>query len=177
MIYSRDSILYYFDPNHASLIYDIVLSRTGVRQGDSLGPLLFNLAISTPLRNIGEPCKDSSAIQAFFDDGRYLITMSFVPTVIPVATEDLEKVCLMIESIKSSCTVPTDTALELNEVIRSKIIVVSGTSTHLAMDFSMTDGPPTSYYNENYVNSWLQDTVEAHQLLWDKIVYFATSEF
>jgi hypothetical protein len=31
------------------------------------------LAISTPLRNIGERCRDSAAIQAFSDDGKYLI--------------------------------------------------------------------------------------------------------
>jgi hypothetical protein len=66
MIYSRDSTVYYFDPNDASLLHGTVQSRTGVRQGDPLGPLLFNLAIRTPLRNIGERCKDSAAIQAFF---------------------------------------------------------------------------------------------------------------
>jgi hypothetical protein len=66
MIYSGDSTVYYFDPNDASLLHGTVQSRTGVRQGGPLGPLLFNLAISTPLRNIGERCKDSAAIQAFF---------------------------------------------------------------------------------------------------------------
>jgi hypothetical protein len=69
--------------------------------------------------------------------------------------------------------VPPDTALELVEVIRAMIPVVTGTSNlgaPLAMDFSMADGPPTSH-NENYVHSWLQDTVEAHQLLLDKIVF------
>ena len=48
MIYSRDSTVYYFDPNDASLLHGTVQSRTGVRRGDPLGPLLFNLAISTP---------------------------------------------------------------------------------------------------------------------------------
>jgi hypothetical protein len=38
------------------------------------------------------------------------------------------------------------------------------------------DGPPPSH-NENYVHSWLQDTAEAHQLLLDKIVCFAMSDF
>jgi hypothetical protein len=33
------------------------------------------------------------------------------------------------------------------------------------------------YRNENYVHSWLLDTVEAHQLLLDKIVCFAMSDF
>jgi hypothetical protein len=32
-------------------------------------------------------------------------------------------------------------------------------------------------HNENYVHSWLKDTVEAHQLLLDKIVCFAMSDF
>jgi hypothetical protein len=45
-----------------------------------------------------------------------------------------------------------------------------------ATDFSMTDGPPASH-NENCVYSWLQYTVEAHQLLLDKIVCFPTSDF
>jgi hypothetical protein len=81
--------MYYFDPNDASLMHGTVQSRTGVRQGDPLGPLLFNLAISTPLRNIGERCKDSAAIQAFSDDGKYLIKTPFVPTLITVATEEL----------------------------------------------------------------------------------------
>jgi hypothetical protein len=40
----------------------------------------------------------------------------------------------------------------------------------------MADGPPASH-NENYVHSWLQDIVEAHQLLLDKIVCFAMSDF
>jgi hypothetical protein len=44
------------------------------------------------------------------------------------------------------------------------------------MDFSMTDGPPASH-NENYVHSWLQDTVKAHQFLLDTIVCFAKSDF
>jgi hypothetical protein len=46
----------------------------------------------------------------------------------------------------------------------------------LAMNFSMAHGPPTSH-KENYIHSWLQDTVEAHQLLLDKIVCFAMSNF
>jgi hypothetical protein len=44
------------------------------------------------------------------------------------------------------------------------------------MDLSMADAPPSSH-NENYVHSWLQDNVEAHQLLLDKIVCFAMSKF
>jgi hypothetical protein len=78
MIYSRHSTVYYFDPDDASLLHGTVQSRTGVRQGDPLGPLLFNLAIITPLRKFGERCKDSTAIQAFFNDGKYLIKTPFV---------------------------------------------------------------------------------------------------
>jgi hypothetical protein len=48
MIYSRDSTVYYFDSNDASLLYGTGQSRMGVRQGDPLGPLLFNLALSLP---------------------------------------------------------------------------------------------------------------------------------
>jgi hypothetical protein len=114
MIYSRDSTVLYFDPNNASLLHGTVRSRTGVRQGDN--PLLFNLAISTPLRNIGERCKDSAAIQAFSDEGKYLIKTPFVPTVITVATEELGKVCSNVQHIKSSSMVPPDTALELVEI-------------------------------------------------------------
>jgi hypothetical protein len=75
--------------------------------------------------------------------------------------------------------VPPDTAPELVEVIRAMVSVVTCTSNlgaPLAMDFSMADGPPSSH-NENYVHSWLQDTVEAHQLLLDKIVCSAVSDF
>jgi hypothetical protein len=179
MIYSRDSTVNYVDPNDASLLHGTVQSRTGVQQGDPLGPLLFNLAISTPLRSIGERCKDSAAIQAFFDDGKYLIKTRFVPTVITVATEKLGKVCSNVQPIKSSCMVPQDMALELVEVIRAMVPVVTGASileASLAIDFSMAYGPPT-YHNENYVHSWLQDTVEAHQLLLGKIVCFAMSDF
>jgi hypothetical protein len=74
---------------------------------------------------------------------------------------------------------PPDTALELVEVIRAKVSVVKGPSNlgaALAMDFSMADGPPASH-NEIYVHYWLQDTVEAHQILLDKIVCFAMSDF
>jgi hypothetical protein len=75
--------------------------------------------------------------------------------------------------------VPPDTTSKLVEVIRATVPVVTGTSNlgaPLAMDFSMADGPPASH-NENYVHSWLQDSVEAHQLLLDKIVCFAMSDF
>jgi hypothetical protein len=59
------------------------------------------------------------------------------------------------------------------------IPVVTGTSNlgaSLAMDFSMADGPASSH-NGNYVHSWLQVTVEVHQMLLDKIVCFAMSDF
>jgi hypothetical protein len=72
-----------------------------------------------------------------------------------------------------------DTTPELVEVIRAKVPGVTGTSTigaPLAMDFSMANGPPTSR-KYNSVHSWLQDTVEVHQLLLDNIVCFATSDF
>jgi hypothetical protein len=75
--------------------------------------------------------------------------------------------------------VPPDTAPDIVEVIRAMVPVVTGTSilgAPLAMDFSMADGPPTSH-NENYVHSWLQDTVEAHQLMLDNMVCFAMSDF
>jgi hypothetical protein len=88
MIYRRDSTVYYFDPNDASLLHGTVESRRDIRQRDPLGPLLSNLAINTPLRNIGKNCKNSPAIQAFSDDGKYLIKTPFVLTVITVATEE-----------------------------------------------------------------------------------------
>jgi hypothetical protein len=44
------------------------------------------------------------------------------------------------------------------------------------MDFSMMDGHPASH-NDNYAFSLLLDTVEVHQLLLDKIVCVATSDF
>jgi hypothetical protein len=43
------------------------------------------------------------------------------------------------------------------------------------MDFMMAYGPPASH-NQNYVHSWLRDTVEAHQLLMDKIVCVAMTD-
>jgi hypothetical protein len=58
---------------------------------------------------------------------------------------------------------PHDTARELVEPIRTVVPVVTGTSTlgaPLPMDLSMMDGHPASH-NENYVHSWLQDTVDA----------------
>jgi hypothetical protein len=48
MIYSRDSTVYHFGPNDALILHGTVQSRTGVRQGDPLGSLLFNLANITP---------------------------------------------------------------------------------------------------------------------------------
>jgi hypothetical protein len=124
MIYSRDSTVYYFDPNDASLVHGTVHFHTGVRQGDPLGPPLFNVAISTPLRNIGERCKDSAAIETFSEDGKYLIKTPFVSTVITVATEKLGKVCSNVQPIKSSCMAPSDTTLELVEVTRAEMVLV-----------------------------------------------------
>jgi hypothetical protein len=75
--------------------------------------------------------------------------------------------------------VPLDTAPKLAEVIRAMVPVVNGTSNlgaPLAMDFSMAYGPPASQ-NDNYIHSWLQNTVEAHQLLLDKILCFPMSDF
>jgi hypothetical protein len=115
----------------------------------------------------------------FFDDGKYLIKTPFVSTVLAVATEELGKVCSSVQPIKSSCMAPPDTGPGLVEVIRAMAPVVTGTNAlgaPLAMAFSITDGPPASH-NENYVHSWLQDAMEAHQLLLDKIVCFATSGF
>jgi hypothetical protein len=115
MTYSRDSTVYYFDPKDASLLHGTVQFRTGVRQGDPRGPLLFKLAIITPPPEIGERGKDSSAIQAFiiYDDGKYLIKTPFVPNVITVTTEELGKVCSRVQPIKSSCMVPPDKPLNL----------------------------------------------------------------
>jgi hypothetical protein len=69
--------------------------------------------------------------------------------------------------------IPPDTTHGLVEVIRGMMVpVVTGTSPStlgapLSMDFSMTDAPPASH-NENHVHSWLQDIVEAHQILMEK---------
>jgi hypothetical protein len=75
--------------------------------------------------------------------------------------------------------VPPFTAHKLVEMTRAMVPVVTGTSTlgaSWAMEFSMTEGPPASH-NENYAHSWLHETVEAHQLIWDKIVCITTSDF
>jgi hypothetical protein len=117
-------------------------------------------------------------MQAFSDDGKYLIKPPFVLTVIAVATEESGKVYSRVQPIKPSCMVTPDTTPELVEVIWAKGHVVSGTSNlgdPLAMDFSMAHGPPASH-NEMFAHSWLQDTVEAHPLLLDKIVCFAMLE-
>jgi hypothetical protein len=72
--------------------------------------------------------------------------------------------------------VPPDTAPELVEVIWAMVPVVTGTSNlraPLAMDFSMAYDVSPASHNENYVHSWLQDTMKAHHLLLGKIVCFA----
>jgi hypothetical protein len=125
MMYSWGFTVYYFDPNVASLLHGTVHSRTGVRQGDPLGPLSFNLGIiNCPLRNIGERFKGSSAIQAFSDDGKCSIKTHFVPTVTAVAMEEMGKICLRVQPIKSLCIY---TAPELVEVIPTNVPVVTGT--------------------------------------------------
>jgi hypothetical protein len=53
------------------------------------------------------------------EDGKYLIDSPFVPTVITVATEGLEKVYSNAQPIKSSCIAPPDMAHELVDVIRA----------------------------------------------------------
>jgi hypothetical protein len=62
-------------------LYGNIQLRTGVRQGDPLCSVLFNMVINSPLRNIGERCRDSNAIHAFSDDGNYIIKIVFAPFV------------------------------------------------------------------------------------------------
>jgi hypothetical protein len=50
--------VYYVDPDDASALYGTIKSRTGVRHGDPLGPLLFKLAIIIPLQKISE-CRET----------------------------------------------------------------------------------------------------------------------
>jgi hypothetical protein len=64
-------------------------------------------------------------------------------------------------------------------VIRGIVPVVTGTSTlgaHLAMVFSMTDDPPASD-NDIYVHSCLLNNGEAREVMFDKVVKFAASDF
>jgi hypothetical protein len=48
MIYSRDSTVCSFDSNDVALLYGTVESHMGVRQGDPLGPLSFQLGNHHP---------------------------------------------------------------------------------------------------------------------------------
>jgi hypothetical protein len=105
-----------------------------------------------------------AVLSIYTDDGKYLIKTPLVPTVIAVAMEGLRKVYSKVQPIKSSCMEPPDTTHELVEVIRAKVLAVTGNSNlgaPLAMDFSMANGPLASH-NESYIHSCLQDTVEAH---------------
>jgi hypothetical protein len=71
--------------------------------------------------------------------------------------------------------VPHDTAPSLVKEIRALAPVVLGTpalGAPLAMDFSMTYGPPACH-NELYVHSWSQDHGEVQHDLMDKIMRFA----
>jgi hypothetical protein len=116
------------------------LSLVRVSDKEILLPVFIQLHISNRLRNTKERCKDSLAIQAFSDDGKYLIKIAlFILTVIAVGTKELEKVCSKVQPmIKSSCMVPPDMALDIIKVIRAIVPVVTGTSnlrTPLAMDF------------------------------------------
>jgi hypothetical protein len=114
-------------------------------------PAFVQLGDQYPLRNIGERCKDSSAIQAFSNDGKYLINTPFVPTVIAVATEELGIVCSRVQPIKSSCMVPLDTTPGLVEMIRASVPAgsnISSLGAPLTIDFSMADGP----HNENGIS-------------------------
>jgi hypothetical protein len=61
---------------------------------------------SAPLRSTGERWRDSSAIHAFYDDGKYLITTAYFSSVIAVASKELGRVHPVI----SLCMVPHDTA-------------------------------------------------------------------
>jgi hypothetical protein len=128
----------------------------------------------TPLRNIGERCRDSAAVHAFYDGGNYIIKTRLVPFVYPVAKQELGKACARVQSDKSLCTVPLVTTPTLVDEIHELVPVASGTRTlgaPLAMDFSMADGPPAPH-DITYVHSWLQDSVAAQPKYWtSNIVY------
>jgi hypothetical protein len=180
IIYSRDFPVYYFDTTSSSL-YGTIQSSIGVRQGDPIGPHLFNLVINTPLRNIGEGYRDSTTIiiHAFYDNGNYIIKIVFVPLVYPAATEELEKACARVQPENSSCMIPLGTVPILVDEIREVVSVVTGTrplGAPFAMDFSMSDGPLTPH-NINYVLYLLQDSVAAQQTFLDRIVCFSSLGF
>jgi hypothetical protein len=176
---SRDSNVYNFDPTQSSTYAALFSHARGVRQGDPLGPLLFDMALRSafirhgvkyPVLNIGERCRDSTAKHAFTDDGNYIIKTAFDPAVYRVATEELERACARVHPEKSLSVVLPNNAPALADAIRREIVpIVTGTRTlgaPLAMDFPMSDEPPASH-NINYVYSWLYDSVVPQQTLFD----------
>jgi hypothetical protein len=80
-------------------------------------------------------------------------------------------------------TIPSFVVLQKSRNLKIKISVEPTPlrnsrimSLPLAMDFSVAKCPLASHI-ECYVHSWLQDTVEAHELLLDNIGCFAMSDF
>jgi hypothetical protein len=141
---SRHSIVYNFDPAESLTLYGTVQYRKGVYRSDPLGPLSFNLAICTPLRNIGKRYHKYTAIQALSNDGSYPVKTEVVSRVYRAASEELVKACARVQPEKSSCTIPPSLAPALVDDIQELAPVVTGTRTLRAphtMDFSMLDGP------------------------------------
>jgi hypothetical protein len=71
------------------------------------------------------------------------------------------------------------TDFELIEPVRVLVPVVSANralGVPLAMNFSMRDGPPVSH-NVNFVHSWREKTVFAHEGLVDNIIELSESDF
>jgi hypothetical protein len=98
IIYSPDSAVYYFDPAASSAAYAAQFSL--VREyGKVILLVLFYLTWRSvnPLKNIGERCRDSTAIHAFSHNRNYIIKTVFVPSVYRVATEELEKACARVQ--------------------------------------------------------------------------------
>jgi hypothetical protein len=93
----------YNDPSILATRSGLLVSSSGVRQGDPLGPLFFSLAIRPFLEDLAKKLPSGSTIISYIDD-IYILSNSEDSSILDIAEETLQEYGLVLNRRKSFTT-------------------------------------------------------------------------